>query len=95
MQNQKQLCNWNAGFKNFIFGFLLGLCVMLAIAAASSNEGNPGQYLCCAAGDDSLAVFVIDTETGHTWRLSRTDNYDFGTPHARKSVRHSVTPFVD
>lgn len=95
MHNQKKLCNWNVDFKNFIIGFLLGLCVTLAIAAASSIEGSTGRYQCCAAGDDSLTVFVIDTETGHTWRLSRTDNYDLGTPHTRKSVRQSVTPLVD
>ncbi|MFB0524602.1 MAG: hypothetical protein ACETVZ_03615 [Phycisphaerae bacterium] len=95
MQNKGQIGNRNEGFKNFIIGFLLGICVMLAIAAASSNEGGPGQYQCCAAGDDSLTVFVLDTETGHTWRLGRTDHYDLGTPHAPKSVRRSVTPFVD
>ena len=95
MQNKQQTRNRHAGFKNFVIGFLLGLCVMLAIAAASSNYEGSGQYQCCAAGDDSLAVFVIDTETGQTWRLGRTDHYDLGTPHSRKSVRRSVTPFVD
>ena len=95
MQVQKHLYNWNVDFKNLIIGFLLGLCVIFAIAAKSSNNSSPGQYQCCAAGDDNLAVFVIDTETGHTWKLGRSDNYDYGTPDARKSVRRSVTPFID
>jgi len=95
MQNKRQIGNRNEGFKNFIIGFLLGLCVTLAIAAASSNEGGPGQYQCCAADGDELAVFVLDTQTGHTWRLSRADHYDFGTPQAPKSVRRSVTPLID
>ena len=95
MHNQKKLCNSNVGFKNLVIGFLLGLCVTLAIAAVGSNESGTGRYQCCAAGGDELAVFVVDTETGHTWRLSRTDNYDFGTPHTRKSIRQSITPLVD
>jgi hypothetical protein len=41
------------------------------------------------------AVFVIDTQTGHTWSLSRTDTYDFGTPQARKSIRRSITPIAE
>ena len=43
----------------------------------------------------SLAVFVIDTQTGQTWRMSRTDTYEFGTPQACKSVRRSQTPLID
>lgn len=95
MQHNKQLQNWNLGFKNLVIGFLLGLCVTLAIAATSSNDDSPGPYQCCAAGDDPVSVFVVNTQTGHTWRLSRADHYDFGTPQERKSVRSSVTPMID
>lgn len=93
MELRKQVACYSTSVKNLILGFLLGLCVMLVVGAASSSDG-PGQYQCCAAGDDSVAVFVIDTQTGQTWRLSRTDAYDLGTPGAPKSVRHSVTPLV-
>ena len=95
MQYDKQVQSCNAGLKNLVIGFLLGLCVTLAIAAASSNEGGPGPYQCCAAGDDPVSVFVVNTQTGHTWRLSRADHYDFGTPQAPKSVRRSVTPIAE
>lgn len=95
MQYNKQVGSYNSGFKNFVIGFLLGLCVMLAIAAASSNDKNSGTYQCCAAGDDPTSAFVIDTRTGQTWRLSRNDHYDFGTPQQRKSVRSSIVPRID
>jgi len=95
MKGRRQTHGQNAGAKNLIIGLLLGICLTLAIAAASSNEGGPGQYQCCAADGDEFAVFVVDTQTGHTWRLSRADHYDFGTPQAPKSVRRSVTPLVD
>ena len=74
-------------------GFVFGVSFVCALGAVQSGDG-AGQYQCCAAGDDSLAVFVTDTETGQTWRLSRTDTYDFGTPYQRKSVRSSQTPVV-
>ena len=82
-------------FSSLAIGFLLALCLMLAVGAADGSDDEPGQYQCCAAGDDSLAVFVVETSTGNTWRLSRTDNYDLGTPYARKSLRQSITPMVD
>ena len=85
----------NVNFSSLAIGLLLGLCLMLAVGAAGSSDDAPGQYQCCAAGDDDLAVFVVETSTGHTWRLSRSDNYDLGTPYARKSLRRSITPMVD
>lgn len=95
MEHKKQPHNPNINFANLVIGFLLGLCLMLATGAATSQDDGPGQYQCCAAGDDSLAVFVIDTQTGQTWRLSRTDSCDFGMPQQRKSIRRSITPMVD
>jgi hypothetical protein len=95
MEHKKQPHSPNINFANLVIGFLLGLCLMMAIGAASENDDSPGQYQCCAAGDYSDAVFVLDTQTGQTWRLSRTDSYDFGTPELRKSIRRSITPMVD
>jgi len=95
MEHKKQGLHWSLNFSSVAIGFLLALCLILAAGAAGSYDDSPGRYQCCAAGDDHIAVFVIDTQTGHTWRLSRTDTYDFGTPHKRKSVRRSQTPSVE
>jgi hypothetical protein len=38
---------------------------------------------------------VIDTETGQTWRFSRIDTYNFGSPQGHKSIRRSITPMVE
>ena len=84
-----------AGFKNVLIGFLLGLCVVLAagvIDPYDSSIHETGRYRCCAAGSDNEAVFVIDSRTGHTWRISRTDFYDFGTPDKPVSERTSQIP---
>ncbi len=95
MEHKKQPHSPNINFASLVIGFLLGLCLMLAIGAASGNDDSPGQYQCCAAGNYSDAVFVIDTETGQTWRLGRTDSYDLGTPQQRKSIRQSIMPMID
>jgi hypothetical protein len=87
--------NLNVNFTSMVIGFLLAMCLMLAAGAAGGSDDEVGQYQCCAAGDDSLAVFVVETSTGHTWRLSRTDNYDLGTPYSRSSLRKSITPMLD
>lgn len=74
--------------KSLVLGILLVLCIVLLTGADNSKP----RYLCCAAGGDELSVFVTDTETGQTWRLSRTNTYDYGTPLRRESKRTSVTP---
>lgn len=95
MEHKKQEHKLNADFRSITIGFLLALCLILAIGAANNKLSCPGRYQCCAAGDDSLAVFILDTQTGQTWRIDRTDSYDFGTPQQRRSVRRSITPMVD
>ena len=86
--------NWDINFYSLLIGFLLALCLMLAIGAGGSDRSDPGRYQCCAAGGDDSAVFVIDTQTGQTWRLARADNCDYGTPYQRESVRRSITPII-
>ncbi len=93
-QNNKEL-RWHLNINSLIIGFLLALFLLLVVGANKGYENNSQRYQCCAAGDEGLAVFVIDTETGHTWRLSRTDRYDFGTPSRPKSLRRSIKPLVD
>jgi hypothetical protein len=87
MEHKKHL-----SLSSVVIGFLLALCLMLAVGAASSD--GLGRYQCCSAGSSDISVFVIDTQTGRTWRLSRTDTYDLGTPQNRKSDRQSITPIV-
>ena len=93
MQDKKQASKKRLSLSSAAIGFLLAICLMLAIGAGGNGNG-PGKYQCCAAGGDSLAVFVIDTQTGQTWRLGRADTYDFGTPQSRRSAQQSVTPTV-
>ena len=83
MEHKKRQNAARLSLKNIAIGFLLGVCLMLGMGA---NGGN-SRYQSCAAGDDSSAVFVTDTQTGHTWRLGRKDTLDFGTPHERRSER--------
>ena len=84
--------NFSIDFKNLALGLLLGICLMLAIASA--DNGGDERYQCCAAGNSDQAVFVIDTQTGQTWRMSRTDTFDLGTPQQRKSERRTHTPIT-
>ncbi|MDT8304012.1 MAG: hypothetical protein RQ760_21195 [Sedimentisphaerales bacterium] len=95
MESNKQVLHWNLNLSSLTIGFLLALCLLLAVGASKSYDNNSQRYQCCAAGNETLAVFVIDTETGNTWRLSRNDMYDFGTPSAPKSIRRSIRPMVD
>jgi hypothetical protein len=95
MEHKEQKHRLNVNFTNLVIGFLLGICLLLAIGAATNQDEGPGRYQCCTAGDYSEAVFVLDTQTGQTWRLSRTDSYDFGTPEQRKSIRRSIAPLVN
>ncbi len=78
---------------SFIVGGLLGVCLVLIVGAVNDPD-SPGQCQCCTAGDDSSAVFVLDTETGDVWLVGRADTVDFGTPFDRTSVRKSMRPVV-
>jgi len=95
MKNNKQALHWDLNLNSLVIGFLLALCLLLAVGAAGGNDDGSKRYQCSASGNSDLAVFVIDTETGRTWRLSRTDIYDFGTPSAPRSIRRSISPKVD
>ena len=94
MEHKRNMLSCNLNLNSLVIGFLLALCLFLTIGAVGSSYTSP-RYQCCAAGNEQLAVFVIDTETGHTWRLSRTDMYDFGTPAAPKSIRQSIKPMLN
>jgi len=89
--NREKLIGSIAGLKNIAMGFILGICVML-LTGAGANDIGP--YKCCTAGANDAAVFVVDTRDGHTWRLGRSDFYDFGTPDRPISERTSTVPRV-
>lgn len=95
MEQNKQELRWNLNVSSLAIGFLLALCLLLVVGAAKNYDDTSKRYQCCSAGDEPLAAFVIDTETGHTWRLSRTDMYDFGTPSEPRSIRRSIRPMVN
>jgi len=87
--------NVSFNISSFLIGFLLALCLMLILGMtdiADTQKDPVGLYQACPAGE--LSVFVIDTQTGQTWRLGRTETYDYGTPYQRKSVRTSIMPTV-
>ncbi len=92
MEQKEHRGNRSINFTSMAIGFLLALCLALALGAATRGE-SAGPYRCSAGSD--MAVYVIDTQTGHTWRLSRGDNIDFGTPFDRVSRRKSVTAMVE
>jgi len=92
MEQKEQRHKWNINFNSMAIGFLLALCLVL-VSGAVKNDESVGPYRCSAVSEG--AVFVIDTQTGHTWQLSRSDHLDLGTPIERKSVRKSVTPMVE
>jgi len=92
MERKGQNGNCNINLSSLAIGFLLALCLVLALGAVQKEE-SAGPYRCSAVSEG--AVFVIDTQTGHTWQLSRSDHLDLGTPVERKSIRKSVTPMVE
>ncbi|MHC4158935.1 MAG: hypothetical protein ACYSSO_07630 [Planctomycetota bacterium] len=81
----------NTDFKYLALGLIIGICLMMVIGAVSDGRG---RYQACSAGNNDQAVFVIDTQTGQTWRVGRTDTLDFGTPQQRKSERRHQTPIT-
>jgi len=91
MEHKSKRGGWNIHFGSVTIGFLLALCLVLALGAATGND-SAGQYRISSGSDAS--AFVIDTQSGHVWHLSQGDNIDLGTPLDRKSVRESVTPKV-
>jgi hypothetical protein len=87
MEHRIEQRNRNIDFKSLVIGLLLGLCITL-VSGASKDGGN-GRYDCSADQDQ---VFIIDTQTGQTWRLDKSSTTDFGTPQNRKSEKTYVTP---
>lgn len=51
------------------------------------QKSNPGRFQCASTHYDSFGVFVLDTQTGHVWRLSDSDSYDYGFPWDRGAFK--------
>ncbi|MBN2272285.1 MAG: hypothetical protein JXN61_16865 [Sedimentisphaerales bacterium] len=90
MSHNEKREGWNIHLGSVVIGFLLALCLVLAVGAATGGDAGP--YRVSAGGD---VAFVLDTQTGHVWQVSRTDHVDLGTPFERKSLRKSITPMLD
>ena len=92
MDQRKKKHDWNVHFGSMVIGFLMALCLALALGAATGDDSE-GPYRISAGSD--MSAFVIDTQTGHVWLVSRGDNTDLGTPLDRKSLRKSISPMVN
>jgi len=92
MDQNNRKHGWNIHFSSMIIGFLLATCLALALGAAT-NSDSVGPYRISSTSD--LGAFVIDTQTGQIWQVSRSDNIDLGTPLDRKSRRKTITSYVD
>jgi len=53
------------GIKNMVIGFLMGVCVMLALGATIQRTEQNGRYM--IASGDERTYFVMDTRTGNHW----------------------------
>lgn len=90
MARQTQKHYWNIDFKSLAIGLLLTFCLTLGLAAAyRENENRPGRYECCGTG---RTVFILDTQTGHTWGIDRAVTIDYGTPQERLSQAYYIDP---
>ena len=95
MKHEIKIHKWELHISSLAIGFLLALCLVFAVGASVRNDSSKGRYECCPAGNDDLAVFVVDTQTGQTWRLGRTSLIDYGTPQSPKSYLKNITPIVE
>ena len=66
--------------KSLLIGLLFGVCVLLALGAASGKQDDVGRYQ-VACPDSSSVCFVIDTTTGQVWRRqTRSSGNSYGSP---------------
>ena len=53
--------------KSLLVGMILGVCVLLALGAATGKQADIGRYQ-VACPDNQSTCFVIDTATGQLWQ---------------------------
>ena len=57
-------------FEKFVIGFLLGVCLMLAIGAGGEVSSQAVGTYELSAGTD-FSVYVLNTQTGQLWFVDR------------------------
>lgn len=87
MEHKTQRRIRNIDFKSLAIGLLLGLCIMLVSGYAT--DGDNGRYQCSASENQ---VFILDTQTGQTWKVDASSTIDLGTPQDRKSKQTDISP---
>ena len=65
--------------KSLLVGMILGVCVLLALGAATGKQADIGRYQ-VACPDNPNTCFVIDTTTGQVWQRRTTGGNDYGSP---------------
>jgi hypothetical protein len=67
--------------KSLLVGMILGVCVLLALGAATGKQADIGRYQ-VACPDNPNTCFVIDTTTGQLWQRRSTNSKgkDLGSP---------------
>ena len=70
--------------KSLLIGLLFGVCVLLALGAASGKQEDVGRYQ-VACPDSQSVCFVIDTATGQVWRkIAGSSGRSFASPEEWK-----------
>ena len=68
--------------KSVLIGLLFGVCILLALGAASETKSDIGigRYQ-ITSPDSSSVCFVLDTKTGQVWRrYTKTNGTNYGSP---------------
>ena len=66
--------------KSLLVGMILGVCVLLALGAATGKQADIGRYQ-VACPDHASTCYVIDTTTGQVWqRFNGTHGKNYGSP---------------
>jgi hypothetical protein len=67
--------------KSLLVGMILGVCVLLALGAATGRQADIGRYQVVACPDNQSTCFVIDTTTGQVWRrFGESNGQNYGSP---------------
>ena len=69
--------------KNILLGFLMATCMFLLIGATGESSEN-GRYQAWNETDEEKDTFMLDTKTGHYFRLHR--NNQVGSKWIRNSA---------
>jgi hypothetical protein len=81
--------SWNItrdmDWRSLVIGLLIGIVVLMA-SGHETGQRFLGRYVPVTAGNSADAIFVVDTYSGHIWRIDETSTIDYGTPEMREEV---------